>query len=106
MVSRVRSERRRGMASAVRVAEAIADAAHGEEVLRLLGVELELLAQMADVDVDRARVAVGGVAPDPRQQHLAGVDAARVAGERGEDLELDERRLDRLAAHAHRALVE
>ena len=65
--------------SAVAVAEAVADAAHREEVLRLLGVELELLAQVADVDVDRARVAEGGVAPDARQQHLAREHPARVA---------------------------
>ena len=54
-----------------------------------LGVALELLAQVADVDVDRARVAVGGVAPDLLEQHLARLDPARRAGERGEDLELD-----------------
>ena len=77
--------------SRVAVAEAVADAAHGEDVLGLLGVALELLAQVADVDVDRARVAVGGVAPDAREQHLAGEDAARAAGASApEDLELDE----------------
>src|SRR4051794_31357082 len=76
-------------ALAVRVAEAVADPAHGEEVLRLLGVALDLLAQVADVDVDRARVAVRAVAPDASEQHVARPDAARVRRERGEDLELD-----------------
>src|SRR4051794_18843864 len=86
------------------VAEAVAHAAHREEVLRVLRVRLQLLAQVADVDVDRARVAVGRVAPDPRQQHVAREDAARVAGQSVEDLELDERQLDRRAADPDRAL--
>ena len=42
-----------------------ADAAHREQVLRVLGILLELLAEVSDMDVDRARVAVRGVSPDP-----------------------------------------
>src|SRR5689334_24961513 len=71
------------------LAEAVADAAHSEEELRLLGVALELLAQVADVDVDGARVAVLGVAPDVLEQRLAAEHAARRARQRREDLELD-----------------
>ncbi len=56
--------------------EAVADAAHGEEELGLLRVALDLLAQVADVDVDGARVAVLGVAPDVLEQRLAGEHAA------------------------------
>src|SRR4051794_13292465 len=74
-------------AASVHVAEAVADAAHRDEVLRLLGVALELLAQVADVDVHRPRVAVGGVAPDAGEQHVAGEDATGAAGEGREDLE-------------------
>src|SRR3954454_13905293 len=91
---------------AVGVAEAVADPAHGEEVLRLLGVALELLAQVADVDVDRPRVAVRAVAPDAGEEHVARPHPARVRRERGEDLELDVGRLDLLGAHAHAALGE
>src|SRR5262245_29941059 len=70
------------------ISEPVTHASHREEVLRLARVALELLAQVADMDVDRARVAVGGVAPDLLEQHLAGHHAARGAGERREDLEL------------------
>ena len=58
-----------------RVPEAVADAAHGVDQLGLARVALELLAQMADVDVDRARLAVLGAAPERLEQHLARVDA-------------------------------
>src|SRR5215217_8078745 len=84
--SRLRSDRIR--TRLLLVAEAVADAAHGEDVLGLLGVGLELLAQVADVDVDRARVAVGGVAPEPREEHVAREHAAGTRGERAQDLEL------------------
>jgi hypothetical protein len=67
---------------------------------------LELLAQVADVDVDRPRVAVGGVAPDALEQGRPAVDAARVAGERREDLELDVGESHGLAVDGHGALVE
>src|SRR5947208_1402057 len=59
---------------------------------------------MADVDVDRPRVAERRVAPDAREEHVAGEDAAGVAGQRLEDLELHEGQLDVGAAHANRAL--
>src|SRR3954452_22271250 len=101
--SRLRSDRIRTCAILL-VAEAVADAAHREDVLGLLGVRLELLAQVADVDVDRAGVAVGRVAPHSRQQHVAREDAPGARRERAEDLELDERGGDDLAAEADRAL--
>src|SRR5688500_9297597 len=105
--SRVRMSRRATRAPSVfGVAEAVPDAAHGEQVLGVLGVLLDLLAQVADVDVDRPRVAEGRVAPDPGQQHLAREDPAGVAGERLEDLELDVRRLDVLVADLDGALGE
>ena len=54
-----------------------------------MGSLLQLLAQVPDVDVDGARVAVLGVAPDVLEQGLAGEHAAGRAGEGAEDLELD-----------------
>src|SRR5690349_11336417 len=55
--------------------EAIPDAAHGLDVPRLAGRRLELLAQVAHVDVDRARLAEVGRAPDAVEQLRAGEDA-------------------------------
>ena len=86
------------------VAEAIAHATYREQVLGLLRVALDLLAQVADVHVDRARVAVGGVAPDASQQHVAREHSPGAERQRLEDLELDEGRLHVLVAHPHRAL--
>src|SRR3954452_11694538 len=96
--SRLRSDRIR--IRLLLVAEAVADAAHREDVLRLLGVRLELLAQVADVDVDGARVAIGRVAPYAREEHVAREHAPRPGGERAEDLELHERGRHHLAAQA------
>src|SRR5215217_4391504 len=93
--SRLRSDRIR--TRLLLVAEAVADAAHCEDVLGLLGVGLELLAQMADVDVDRPWIAVGRVSPHAREQHVAREHAPGGRGERAEDLELHERRRHGLA---------
>ena len=81
------------------VAEAVADAAHGQDVLGRPRLGLELLAQMADVDVDRARIAVVGALPERLEQHPPAEDPARVRRERAQQLELDVRELHRLAAH-------
>ena len=54
----------RDLAKKPLVPEAVPHAAHREQVLGAPRVGLELLAQVADMDVDRARVAVGRVAPD------------------------------------------
>src|SRR5258705_14021379 len=86
------------------VAESVAHPAHGEDVLRLLGVTLELLAQVPDVDVDRPRVAEGGVAPHALEQHVAREDPPGCARQRAEDLELHVGGLDVRLAHAHRPL--
>src|SRR3954470_12841743 len=100
--SRLRSDRIR--TRLLLVAEAVADAAHREDVLRLLGVRLELLAQVADVDVDGARVAIGRVAPHAREEHVAREHAPRARGERAQDLELHERGRHGRAMQGHRAL--
>src|SRR3954462_6993314 len=82
--------------------------AHREDQAWLLGLLLELLAQVADVDVDRARVAVGAVAPDRAQELLAGEELAGALHEAGQDLELRERHAHRRAGDGDlpRALVD
>src|SRR5215211_979318 len=80
------------------VAEPVAHAADREQVLRPPRVALELLPQVADVDVDRPRVAVGGIAPDLLEQRLPGHHLTGCRAERGEDLELDVGQPDLLAA--------
>ena len=57
--------------------EAVADAAHGQDQLRLVRILLDLLAQVADVHVDRARLAVVGAAAEALEQLPAREDAAR-----------------------------
>src|SRR6476661_2768966 len=90
----------------VLVAEAIADAAHREQVLGGARVPLELLPKVANVDIDGARVPVGGVSPDLLEEHLARLDPARRTGKRGEDLELDVGEVGALAAHGDDAALE
>src|SRR4051812_3773565 len=102
--SRLRRDRSPGNSTFL-VAEAVSDAAHREQVLRLLRIGLDLLPQMADVDVDGARVAVGGVAPDAREQHVAGEHPAGRARQRGEDLELHVGGRDDLAVARDGALA-
>src|SRR5215207_3967205 len=88
------------------ITEPVADAAHGEQILGLTGVALHLLAQVADVNVDRPRVAIGGIAPDLLEQLLTGEDPPRGGCERGEDLELDVGQANGRPARAHRTAVE
>src|SRR5204862_7554601 len=94
--ARRRSERRS------RVAEAVADAANGQQVLRLARVALELLAEVAHVDVDRARLPIGGIAPERPEQHLAAEDAAGARDEGAQELEFDVGELHRLAGDLDR----
>ena len=72
------------------------------------GVGFELLAQVADVHVDAARVAERAVAPDRPHQLLAVEQAAGRGHQRGDHLELAEREADGLAVLAQlaRAAVE
>ena len=66
-------------------------AADRDDQARRLRLLLELLAQVAHVHVDRARVAVRAVAPDRAQQLLAAEQAAGLAHQGVEQLELRER---------------
>ena len=56
--------------------EAVADTEDGLDVL--VGVAAELLAQTADVHVQRARADFGAVAPDLHEERFARDDLARV----------------------------
>jgi hypothetical protein len=70
------------------------------------GIALDLLAQVADVHVYRARIAVLGVPPDPLEQHLARVDASGIGRERGEELELDVGEANTTVPDHHTSAVE
>src|SRR5215475_12654688 len=87
-----------GPRSTLRI-EAIARAAHGDEVTGLLGVDLEALAELADEVVDRPHRA-GGLAPHLVEQLGAREHLARVADEEHQELELEVSQLD-LDAVAH-----
>src|ERR1700730_18783887 len=77
-----------------RFPEPVADAANGENELGVRGIGLELLAQVAHVDVDRARVAKVRAAPQCLEQHPPAVDAPGMRHQRPQDLELDVRQLN------------
>ena len=84
--------------------EAVARAADRQDQLGVARIPLDLLAQVADVHVDRARLAVVGA----RHAAARGARDARTRrpdsdASTHEHLELDERELDRLAANLDRA---
>src|SRR5438105_7368429 len=80
--TRARNERKRTSALPKRVAES----AHGLDEARLAG-PLQLLPQVADVDVDDVAGGVGAGSPDALQELVAAEDAARLAEEVLEQLE-------------------
>src|SRR5438477_4690473 len=71
--------------------------AHRQHHLGLLRVALDLRAQPLDVDVNEPGVGRVPVAPDLLQQHLAGEDLPRLAGERDQQVELERGQRDLLA---------
>src|SRR5712691_7154376 len=76
------------------IGEAVAHATFGEDIARVGGVVLELLAQVVDVQADVVRgVAILG-APDAAEQGLVGHDHAWVRGEVVEQAELGRPQLD------------
>src|SRR6185295_10225211 len=83
--------------------EAVARAAHGDEMPRLLGVELEPLAELTDEVVDGAHRA-GRLAPDQLEQLGAREHLAGVADEEHEQLELEMGELDLRAVARDQAL--
>src|SRR5687768_1180273 len=76
-----------------RLAEAVADRAHGLDERRVLLAELG--PQAADVDVDRPRPAVVLVTPHAAEQDLAREHLAWVRGEELQQLVLHEREVER-----------
>src|SRR5215218_5096716 len=92
--------------SFVLVSEAVADATHGEQVLGRAGIALDLLAEVAYVNVDRPRVAIRRVPPHMLQKHLARLHAPGRPRQRGENLELHVCELDPLSAGGDHAALE
>src|SRR3954454_7510479 len=80
-----------------RLLEAVPHASFGQDHLRVRRILLELLTQVADVDVDRSLVAVLRVAEHVLEQFRAREDAARLTRERQQDLELEEGQLHGIA---------
>ena len=78
--------------------EVIAHAPFRDDEAGRGGVVLKLLAQAADVDVDRADVAAVVVAPDRIKQCLARIDAVRVAHEQLDQVEFLLRQIDTLGS--------
>src|SRR3954451_1509080 len=96
------SERSRNDPSAL--LEAVPHAAFGKDHLRVRRIRLELLAEVTDVHVDGAVVAVLRVTEHVLEQLRAREDPARLAREGEQDLELEEGELDRLTVQLDRAL--
>src|SRR5688500_13849817 len=74
--------------------ELVAEAVHGENVLRMARVGLDLLPKPGDVDVDRARRGHGVVAPDFVEQLVARQRRAAVLDEVAQQLEFTRRQLN------------
>ena len=60
--------------------ETVAGAANGFQIARVLRVRLDFFADAANIDVDRARGHVGGIAPDGIEQVIAAENASLMAG--------------------------
>src|ERR1044072_8573087 len=82
----------------LRGVELVADAAYGADELGVLGVALDLLAQVRDVDVAGALVAVELGLPELVHDLAAGEDLSGAADQEAEQLELGAGEADRLAA--------
>src|SRR5579864_3637637 len=84
-----------------RLVEAVPDAAHREDVARLLGIALDLRAELLDEVVDRARRAVVVGAPDAPEDVVAREHATLLVDDAEKDVELARGHLHGLAAAAH-----
>src|SRR5918997_6104406 len=87
------------------LAENIPDAPRGVDELGVAGVALDLLAEVADVDVHRALVAEL-VAPHPPQERAAREHPAGARGEGHQELELGVGEVHLVAPHGHPAAGE
>src|SRR5919197_183091 len=86
--------------------QAVADPTHGQQVLRLVRVELDLLAQPAHRHPDVRRVGIVGVGPAAEEECLGRHRLAEVRRQRVEQPRFGRRELDDLAADRRFALVE
>src|SRR3954447_24434078 len=85
----------RDRSSASALAEGVAGTTNRHHELRRAGIVLDLVAQVADVDVDRLLILVERLVVTKELEELAtGEDAARATGEVAEDLELGGRQAD------------
>ena len=86
-----------GVCLTLRCLKAIAHAVHGVEPTRVARIVAQLGAQVLDVRVNRALVALEVIAQDLLDQLHTRVDATGIAGERREQLELGGGQVDFLA---------
>src|SRR6476661_6541890 len=101
----VRGTRRRPMRASVKpppasaFGEGVADTAHRLDECRRGGIVLDLVAQVAHVDVDRLLVLIERLVVSEQLEQLGpGIDAAGPRGEVAEDLELCRREADAAVA--------
>src|SRR5690242_8224941 len=78
--------------SSIRRAQAIADTGLGQEQLRTLGIGLDLLAELADINAQILRV--GQLIPQLLQQEAMGQDLAGVLHQHAQQIVLLRRQLD------------
>src|SRR5712692_8036623 len=95
-----------GSASGLLRHEPVADPGNGVNVLRLLGIALDLLAQPVDVGVDRPRLDLDLVAPHLAQQLAAADDLARLGRQQRKQVELGEGQVDFLTLPPDLAAVQ
>src|SRR5215471_11966269 len=93
-VIRPRSDEKNGSAAAPSDAERVPDATDGVDEL-VIGVDVDLVAQVADIDVDEIRLAEEIGAPDAVEDLVARVDLVRVHEQELEERELLRGELDR-----------
>src|SRR3989442_6212075 len=87
-------------------AERIADPSHRLDVARLGGIGLDLVADVADVDVDGALICFERLVVAHQLQELGSrVDAARLGSEVAQQVELGGRQADPLAVARHPATL-
>ena len=84
------------------LADAVPGSSDGDDQLWILRHRLELLAEMADVNVDRARLPVVGAPADSLEELSATEHDSGLRGEQRKQLELHERQRDGLSANFDR----
>src|SRR6185312_15235071 len=99
--TRATGELGRGASRVTRLREAEADPTDGVDEARIGGVVAELLAQPADVRVERARGTEPVLVPDLLHERLTADDAAGTLHERGEEVELLAAQLDLRPVEGH-----